>query len=101
LQSSGPGNGIRFLPALPKDRDWMSGKLTGMCTRNGFEVSFEWMNGKVTEAKILSKSGNDCYLWLPAGLQVFDANGKKITVASVAENLVKFKSKRGTVVVVR
>jgi alpha-L-fucosidase 2 len=101
LQSSGPNHAIRFLPALPQDNDWASGKLTGMCTRNGFEVSFEWKNGKVTDAKILSKSGAVCYLQLPAGLQVYDVNRKKIPVIPVENNVVKFKSKKGRIVILR
>lgn len=101
LQSSGPNNAIRFLPALPRDNDWASGKVTGICTRNGFEVSYEWKNGKVTDATIHSKAGAVCYLRLPAGLQVYDTKGKKIPLISVENNVVKFESKIGTMVMLR
>ena len=47
LQSNGNNNVIRFLPALPSDKDWQNGEITGMCTRNGFEVNFDWKNGKI------------------------------------------------------
>ena len=63
LQSHGHKHVIHFLPALPHDKDWSSGAVTGMCTRNGFEVSFKWENSILKEATILSKAGEDCYLF--------------------------------------
>jgi alpha-L-fucosidase 2 len=99
LQSSGPNNVIRFLPALPGNKDWASGKVTGMCTRNGFEVNFEWKNGKVTTATIRSKAGAVCFLYLAAGMNVYDVKGKMISVIPVKDNVVKFETKKGTVTV--
>ena len=101
LQSSGPNNAIYILPALPQDKDWASGNVTGMCTRNGFEVSFDWKDGKVTRASILSKSGAVCYLHLPAGLLLYDINGKKIVVTPVENNVVKFETRKGKLVVLK
>ncbi len=101
LQSSGPNNAIRFLPALPSNKDWASGKVTGMCTRNGFQVSYEWKNGKLTKATIHSKAGAVCYLCLPDGLHVYDMKGKKIPVIFLENGVVKFESKKGAMVTVR
>jgi len=97
LQSSGPNHVIRFLPALPGDKDWASGKVTGMCTRNGFEVNFQWKNGKVTSATIRSKAGAVCFLQLPAGMQVYDMKGKMVHVIPVEDHVVKFETRKGSV----
>ena len=47
---------IRLLPALPEA--WNAGKVSGLCSRGGFEVSFEWKGGTVRTAHIKArKSG--------------------------------------------
>ena len=59
---------IYLLPALPDV--WSSGTVSGICAKNGFEISMKWKNGKLLDAKILSKKGNNCTLYY---------NGKTIT----------------------
>ena len=44
---------IELLPALPKE--WSNGKVSGLCARGGYEVSFEWKGGKVRDAQIKAK----------------------------------------------
>ncbi len=46
---------IVLLPALPAS--WASGKVTGLRARGDFTVDIEWKDGKVTNYKIASKSG--------------------------------------------
>jgi hypothetical protein len=50
---------IRLLPACPKS--WSGGSLNGARTRGGFQIDFEWENGKIKEPvivhSILGKSG--------------------------------------------
>ena len=95
LQSSGKNNIIRFLPALPTDKDWQSGDVTGMCTRKGFEVSFDWENGKLKNAIIISKAGSDCFVQLPKGLHIYDLSGKKINFTEMGNSVVKFSTLKG------
>ena len=44
---------IELLPALPAA--WSEGKVSGLCARGGYEVSFEWKGGKVRDATIKAK----------------------------------------------
>ena len=49
---------IELLPALPSL--WKDGKITGLCTRRGFEVNMEWKNGVLVNVLLLSKKGGTC-----------------------------------------
>ncbi len=48
-------SGIEFIPALPPA--WKAGKVSHLRARGGFDVSFEWKDGAVTEAEIISLAG--------------------------------------------
>jgi alpha-L-fucosidase 2 len=95
LQSNGKHFVIRFLPALPTDKNWQNGSVTGMCTRNGFEVNFNWENGKLETATIISKNGNNCFLELPQGLHIYDSSGKEMKVKQMRNQMVRFTTKKG------
>jgi alpha-L-fucosidase 2 len=47
---------VELLPALPTD--WKKGYIHGIMARGGFEVDIDWENGKLKQAKIISKLGN-------------------------------------------
>jgi len=53
-------NEIAILPALPDALP--SGKISGVCARGGFELNFEWQNGKLQKIQVLSKAGQKCKL---------------------------------------
>jgi alpha-L-fucosidase 2 len=53
-------NEISILPALPDALP--SGKIAGVCTRGGFELSFDWSYGKLNKIQVLSKAGQKCIL---------------------------------------
>jgi alpha-L-fucosidase 2 len=53
-------NEINLLPALPGALP--TGRVTGLCTRGGFEMDMTWKNGKLETLTIRSKAGNPCRL---------------------------------------
>ena len=52
LMQSGNGQ-IELLPAVPEA--WKEGSVSGLCARGGYEVSFEWKDGKVRDCSIKAK----------------------------------------------
>ncbi len=44
---------IELLPACPKA--WSEGKVSGLCARGGYEVSFEWKGGYVRDCHIKAR----------------------------------------------
>lgn len=49
---------IELLPAIPAA--WNKGEVSGLLARGGFEIKMKWDAGKLINAEILSKKGNDC-----------------------------------------
>jgi len=45
---------IELLPACPEQ--WKDGKVSGLCARGGYEVSFEWEGGYVRSCSITAKN---------------------------------------------
>lgn len=95
LQSHGENSIIRFLPALPSDKDWNSGLVKGIRARLGFEVDFSWRNGKLEKASIHSLEGVDCHVLLPKGMAIYDQNKKKIKTVEQSNDIVKFYTVKG------
>ena len=56
LQSQ--NNELYLLPAIPQV--WKSGAVKGLRARGGFDVSIDWHNNNISNAKIISLLGNDC-----------------------------------------
>ena len=66
-------NEIAILPALPDALP--SGKISGVCARGGFELTFSWEGGKLQKLQILSKAGRKCKLHY--GDKVVEMNTEK------------------------
>jgi alpha-L-fucosidase 2 len=46
---------IHLLPALPKA--WSTGEVKGLCARGGFVFDLKWVDGKLVNASVSSKTG--------------------------------------------
>ena len=77
---------VELLPALPDD--WKKGFIHGLIARGGFQVDIDWENGKLKNAKILSKLGNPLKLSY-AGKVVEIAGTEKGKEYQFGENLKK------------
>lgn len=70
---------IDLLPALPDALP--NGRISGLVTRGGFELSLEWKESKLFSVEVLSKKGQDCLLTY---------NGKSIEFTTDAGSSYKF-----------
>ncbi|MFZ4861128.1 glycoside hydrolase family 95 protein [Sphingobacterium sp. Mn56C] len=80
---------IQLLPALPAA--WKTGYFTGLCARGGAELDANWVNGKLTSAKVKATVGNTFNLKLPTANQVVTVTvgGKKTKVTTDANGVLK------------
>lgn len=64
---------VILAPALPKS--WISGKVSGLCLRNGAEISLQWMNGNLTSATITARHDYNSKIYY--GDKVWEVSLKK------------------------
>jgi alpha-L-fucosidase 2 len=81
---------IELLPALPGD--WNEGNFKGVCAREGFELDFTWVGGKIIKVSILSKAGKTCRLRANLALKSMD---KKLKISSTEPGLITFATVKG------
>ncbi|MEI7027939.1 glycoside hydrolase family 95 protein [Paenibacillus sp. y28] len=65
--------GIHLLPALPKA--WVSGRVSGLRARGGYEVDIEWSGGKLVQAVIRSTQAGACSIRANVPLQTEGNDG--------------------------
>ena len=70
---------IELLPACPEQ--WQDGAISGLCARGGYEVSFEWKDGKVRACSIKAKKAGTLTL-------IYNGQQKKVKLkASETQNI--------------
>jgi alpha-L-fucosidase 2 len=94
MQSHGRKNIIRLLPALPADTSLQSGSVKGLRARQGFDVSFNWQQGKVQNIKIRSTAGLPCRILLPGLFTIKNSAGKPVSYKKEAEGVVEFATQK-------
>jgi alpha-L-fucosidase 2 len=87
---------IRFLPALPSSAAWSEGAVNGLRARNGFELTINWKDHRLTSAVLKSFAGDICHLRLPEGLNVYSEGGKKMNVKKTADGITSFPTVKGS-----
>ncbi|MBQ2823070.1 MAG: glycoside hydrolase family 95 protein [Oscillospiraceae bacterium] len=80
---------ISFIPAVPSE--WSEGSVKGIIARGGFEISFDWQDGKVKNAVIISKCGNPCTIYGNANVK---CGGADVAVNN-ADGQTSFATEKG------
>ncbi|MGM0667791.1 MAG: glycosyl hydrolase family 95 catalytic domain-containing protein, partial [Bacteroidota bacterium] len=83
---------IDLLPALPDE--WDNGKFDGVCTRGGFELSFEWENKKLTDLDIISNAGEICRINTGSDCNIYKS-GKKVRKKEIGDGVFEFETEAG------
>jgi len=88
------GGYISLLPALPDE--WSDGNVTGLKTRNGFDVDIKWENGKLCQSGFLSSYGNLCRIKIFENLADWELkdNGKNLNF-TVNNGVIEFGTQIG------
>jgi alpha-L-fucosidase 2 len=83
---------IRLLPALPDE--WKNGEFSGVCARGGFELDFKWAEGKVIDAKVLSKAGGVCRIRVGRPMTVA-SQGMAVETKELSDGVAEFPTTKG------
>ena len=75
---------VQLLPALPDV--WNEGSVSGLKARGNFEVAMNWKQGNLSEATILSGSGNECRLRTSLPVTVKQGSKEVATSSPITSN---------------
>ena len=88
---------INLLPALPDA--WSDGSVEGLVARGNFELSYDWADGKLNQAQIVSNKGGECQVQYDniANASITDSDGKVVEATKVngKTNRVSFNTEEG------
>ncbi|HTJ13532.1 MAG TPA: glycoside hydrolase family 95 protein [Dinghuibacter sp.] len=88
VQSQGPGQVIRLLPALPSAAAFRNGRFKGVVARNGFVLDLSWRDGRLSRLRVRSGYGKVCRIASDHALHVTGArptfDGHTVTFATTA-----------------
>jgi len=86
------GGEIVLLPALPSA--WPDGHVVGLRARGGFEIDIIWRDGRLSEAVVRSRLGQECRLRVPGGCRVL-IGGEPVATDDVEPELSVFDTQIG------
>lgn len=84
---------IEPLAALPDN--WKSGEFSGLCARNGFELSAKWSNCEAEKIVLKSKRGAVCKI--KTNLTKITQNGVEINYEKDENGIISFETSEGGV----
>lgn len=88
---------IEPLSSLPDT--WKAGEYSGLCARNGFELSVKWNNGKAESITVVSKRGKLCRI--KTDLTTVYKNGTEISFNKDENGVIAFDTVEGGVYEIR
>lgn len=94
VQSHGREEIIRLLPALPDDKDWANGRISGLRARGNYEISLEWNDHVLLNAVILAHNDGQCRIVLPENMIIYDEAGTEIPL-TMTKDCFSFSVKAG------
>jgi alpha-L-fucosidase 2 len=84
---------IHFLPALPQA--WPTGSVRGLRARGGFELDFNWQDGRLLMATIFSTRGSRCRIRSAEPLRVM-SDGEEIRLIIEEDDIFEFDTQAGS-----
>jgi len=84
---------IHLLPALPKT--WADGRVRGLCARGGYVVDVSWRQGRVVEARVLSKAGGTLRLLNPFSGREVKVSGADVSRLDFGQKILEIMTRPG------
>ena len=85
---------IELLPALP-ETSWPRGGVTGLRARGGFEVDVAWVEGRLTEASVVSLIGRPCRVVYGRPLRAVEQATGRVVGETDGDGALAFETRRG------
>ncbi len=83
---------IKLLPALPVE--WSEGSVKGLRARRGFELDFNWKEGRLISAVIISHAGRTCRIRAQGKFGI-QSDGRSQSVKDAGNAIVEFETLPG------